>query len=60
MVPGHKYLILVDGKHFSYEGAYALFKGLEDEGVEFQLYVVGTLHPKGIEVHENAPKTESR
>jgi hypothetical protein len=50
--PGHVYLVLVDGKHFSYNHAHALLAKLEEAGVEFALHVVGTLHPKSIEIHE--------
>jgi hypothetical protein len=50
--PGVQYLVLVDGKKFSYEEAHALMHHIEDAGIDLVIHVVGTLNPERIEIHE--------
>lgn len=52
LVPGRDYLIIADGKTFSYDLAHALFAKLREQHPELSIFVVGTLYPKGLEVSE--------
>lgn len=57
--PGKTYLIVVDGKSFSRDLALSLFQSLRDSGADFDIHVVASLHPKGIEIRESANERES-
>jgi len=49
---GKVYLVLVDGKKFKYQAVANLLDAVEQEGIDFRVHVVGTLHPEAIQIHE--------
>lgn len=58
--PGKHYIVICDGKHFSYELAHALFAGLRENHPELEIQVIATTVPKGIQIGEKKePRDES-